>query len=173
MGHVGSKVSALVDGQLPKAEADRLWGHVHLCQACRRAVEREGWVKTRLQGLALTPEQPAAPGHLTGSLSRVTALGWPEPGPEEPAGSERRRLAVAAIGVGSLGVAVVGVLAMTVPAAQAPGVDRRGPVTSLSPAGQPGHPGSGTAREGRAPASFRLGSSASARLTLTSVSPAK
>ena len=128
IGHVGTKVSALVDGQLPSAEADRLWAHVHVCPLCRAEVEREGWVKTRLAGLALTGEQPAPPGHLAGSL-RVTALGWPEP--ETVAEShERRRLVAAAIGVGSMGAAFLGVLAMTVPA-QAPGVERR-PATSLS-----------------------------------------
>ena len=31
IGHVGTRVSALVDGQLPAAEAERLWAHVHLC----------------------------------------------------------------------------------------------------------------------------------------------
>ena len=48
IGHVGTKVSALVDGQLPTAEAERVWAHVHVCPLCRAEVEREGWVKTRL-----------------------------------------------------------------------------------------------------------------------------
>ena len=38
IGHVGTRVSALVDGQLPSAEADRLWAHVHVCPLCRAEV---------------------------------------------------------------------------------------------------------------------------------------
>jgi len=125
IGHVGTRVSALVDGQLPAAEAERLWAHVHLCPACRAEVEREGWVKTRLAGFALTAEQPAAPGHLASSL-RVTALGWPEPEAHVDS-PDRRRLLAAAVGVGSVSAAFLGVLAMTVPA-QTPG----GPATSLT-----------------------------------------
>ena len=48
MSHLGSRVSALVDGRLPLAEEERLWEHVHTCHPCRDLVEREGWVKTRL-----------------------------------------------------------------------------------------------------------------------------
>ena len=51
IGHLGPRVSALLDGQLSPAEAERAWAHVHACHACRDAVEREGWVKTRLAGL--------------------------------------------------------------------------------------------------------------------------
>ena len=52
IGHLGARASALLDGQLPPAEAERLWAHVHGCHLCRDLVEREGWVKTRLSGLA-------------------------------------------------------------------------------------------------------------------------
>ena len=162
--HVGAKVGALVDGQLPPAEAERMWAHVHVCPSCRAAVEREGWVKTRLAGLALTPEQPAAPGHLAGTLSRVTALGWPEP---VESGHDRRRLVLAAIGVGSVGAAFVGVFAMTVPA-QAPGLDRRLPTTSLtrpseSSSSTPRSPGLTDARTTRP---LRVGSATAARLAV-------
>ena len=66
IGHLGSRVSALLDGQLAPEEAERAWAHVHTCHACRDLVEREGWVKTRLAGLSFggTP----APDHLKGSL---------------------------------------------------------------------------------------------------------
>ncbi|KQY56275.1 MULTISPECIES: hypothetical protein [unclassified Nocardioides] len=130
IGHVGTKVSALIDGQLPQAESDRLWVHVHGCAMCRSHVEREGWVKTRLAGLNAT-SQPAAPNYLASVLCRATHL------PEEPApalsplGSRRRTMAVAVVGAGSVGAAMVGVFALAVPA-QAPAVDRRGPVTSLT-----------------------------------------
>ena len=52
IGHLGSRVSALLDGQMSPAETERAWEHVHSCHACRDLVEREGWVKTRLAGLA-------------------------------------------------------------------------------------------------------------------------
>jgi anti-sigma factor RsiW len=133
IGHVGSKVSALVDGQLPAAESDRLWAHVHRCATCRHLVEREGWIKTRLVGLSLG-SQPAAPQRLRGALS-VVGTAWsdpPAPATTVEAQRERRRvMVVAALGAGSMGAAMVGVLALAVPA-QAPGVDRRAPVTSLN-----------------------------------------
>ena len=160
--HVGAKVGALVDGQLPPAEAERMWAHVHACPSCRAAVAREGWVKTRLAGLALTPEQPAAPGHLASTLSRVTALGWPEP---VETGHDRRRLVLAAIGVGSVGAAFLGVFAMTVPA-QAPGGPL--PTTSLT---RPSESSSSTPRspgltEVRAIRPLRVGSATAARLAV-------
>ena len=169
IGHVGNRVSALVDGQLPAAESERLWAHVHACPTCRFAVEREGWIKTRVTELGLTGQQPCAPGHLTGSLVRVTALGWPEP-EIEPV-HDRRRLMAAAIGVGSVGAAFIGVFAMTVPAAQTPGFERRLPTTSLTrPSENSGSPGSqdatSGAREGRPARQLRLGTTASARLAL-------
>ena len=170
IGHVGTRVSALVDGQLPAAEAERLWAHVHCCPTCRAAVEREGWVKTRLAGLALTGEQPAAPGHLAGSL-RVTALGWPEPLVDHSDGShDRRRLLAAAIGVGSVGAAFVGVLAMTVPA-QAPGVDRR-PATSLTRPSETAGSSTGTSGS-RYTRSLLQGTTTSARLALTAAPESK
>ena len=47
-GHIGSKVSALVDGQLPPSEEERAWSHVLTCPGCRRLVEHEGWTKRQL-----------------------------------------------------------------------------------------------------------------------------
>lgn len=132
MGHVGARVSALIDGQLSRAESDRLWAHVHQCPLCRAQVEREGWVKTQLAGLALSCPQPPAPHELKGALSGV-ASAWSTP-PAPPAGTvaERRRMMTfAAIGAGSIGAAMVGVIAMSVPA-ETPGVDRRGPASTIS-----------------------------------------
>ena len=168
IGHVGTRVGALVDGQLSAAESERLWAHVHLCPPCRAAVEREGWVKTRLAGLALTGEQPAAPGHLAGSL-RVTALGWPEPVGHADT-HDRHRLLVAAIGMGSVGAAFVGVLAMTVPA-QAPGVDRR-PATSLTRPSESAVTSTGTAGR-HYTRSLLQGTTTSARLALTAAPQSK
>ena len=67
MGHLGSRVSALLDGQLSPADTERAWEHVHSCHACRDLVEREGWVKTRLAGLAFESPRPRP---RTGSRAR-------------------------------------------------------------------------------------------------------
>ena len=69
IGHLGDRVSALLDGQLSPAEEERAWAHVHACHQCRDLVEREGWVKTRLAGLSF--DAACAPSSLKGSLLAV------------------------------------------------------------------------------------------------------
>lgn len=131
IGHVGAKVSALIDGQLPPAEAERLWNHVHGCPLCRDHVEREGWVKTRLAGLGVE-RQPAAPNYLHSVLCRTHDFDVDDPSHEvAPLPARRRGVAVAVVGAGSVGAAMLGVLALAVPA-QTPPADRRGPTTSFS-----------------------------------------
>ena len=39
-GHLGTRVSALLDGQLSAEETERAWEHVHTCHTCRDQVER-------------------------------------------------------------------------------------------------------------------------------------
>jgi hypothetical protein len=124
MGHLGSRVSALLDGQLSALETERAWAHVHACHLCRDAVEREGWVKTRLSHLS--GEGLGAPDRLKGSLLGGT------PFPTAPPPAHRsRRIAVAALGGSAAGVAVLGVLALGLGQADNPGPDRRAPVTNL------------------------------------------
>jgi hypothetical protein len=138
-GHLGASVSALVDGQLDPATAERAWLHVMGCVRCRRLVEQEGWVKRRL-----AESGPAGPpAHLLGSLvgldphagdpaaAPVPALvGDSTPGPgEDPSaravdaswaavaaiesrGRGRRRAGLAAVGVGSVSAAVLGISAL-------------------------------------------------------------
>ncbi|MFC6287910.1 zf-HC2 domain-containing protein [Nocardioides sp. GCM10027113] len=137
IGHLGSRVSALLDGQLPPAEAERAWEHVHACHACRDLVEREGWVKTRLAGLA----GGAAPSHLKGALlgaadthtpapAEQGSLLRPPPFPTHGSGGRRPGVAGAlALGSGALGAAVMGAVVLTSLPAEAP--DRRPPTTSL------------------------------------------
>jgi anti-sigma factor RsiW len=140
IGHVGTRVGALVDGQLPAAEAERLWSHVHHCPACRALVEREGWVKTQLAGLALTCPPPIAPKDLRGTLARVCrgVPSYADAAYADPAaplglqqGERRRMLTYAGVGAGSIGVAMLGVVALSFPA-EAPNVDRRGVTTSFT-----------------------------------------
>lgn len=149
IGHLGARASALLDGQLPPAEAERLWAHVHGCHLCRDLVEREGWVKTRLSGLAAR-EGTHAPDHLKGALLGACSMPpartsadtptpyGPLPGlpalarPAAPASTPRvRRTAVLAGVGGAAGMAVLGVLALGTAPADAPTVDRRAPVADL------------------------------------------
>ena len=128
IGHLGSRVSALLDGQLSPAETDRAWAHVHLCHVCRDAVEREGWVKTRLATLGGT----AAPSHLKGSLlGPLPALA------ATPAPAPSRRHGRLVLGGSAAGVAVLGVVALGVVAGTDGPPDPRTPATNLSGSDSP------------------------------------
>jgi hypothetical protein len=123
IGHLGTRVSALLDGQLSPADEERAWEHVHSCHQCRDAVEREGWVKTRLATMQLAGS--AAPSHLKGSLLVRGLVDWPDL-PDHPAladagAARRRHLGLAGIGSGAVGAAVMGVLALGASPANAPG----------------------------------------------------
>jgi hypothetical protein len=124
-GHLGTRVSALLDGQLSRAEEERAWEHVHGCHLCRDLVEREGWIKTQLHGLSLAGSR--APADLKG------ALGDPHACASRPSpGHAPRRYGMVALGGGALGAACLGMLALVVaPGPGSPG-ERRPPVTSLS-----------------------------------------
>ena len=141
IGHLGSRVSALLDGQLSAEEAERDWAHVHTCHACRDRVEREGWVKTRLAGLSFG--DMATPENLKGSLLGApsgapsrTPIGVP-PGDlylamaQQADNRPRRNAGLIAIGGGAVGAAVMGVLALGAAPADAPSIDRRVPITQL------------------------------------------
>ena len=91
IGHLGARVSALLDGQLSPADEERAWAHVHSCHQCRDAVEREGWVKTRLADLQLAPAR-TRPSHLKGSLLVRGLVDWPAPA-RPPRARGRRRSA--------------------------------------------------------------------------------
>jgi len=133
IGHLGDRVSALLDGQLSAAEEERAWAHVHACHQCRDLVEREGWIKTRLAGLS--QGATAAPDHLKGSLL----------GPHGHAhhldvlGHRSRSWAGLAIGGGAVGVAVLGVLVLGAAPPDGP-VDRRAPVTNIGQSDSPRTP---------------------------------
>jgi hypothetical protein len=105
-GHIGSKVSALVDRQLSPAEEERAWSHVLTCPGCRRLVEREGWTKRQLGSLygASTVDPPP---QLIGSLFDVDA--WAAVDAIEKR-SRRRRTTVALVGGGAVAASVLGLV---------------------------------------------------------------
>lgn len=127
IGHLGNRVSALLDGQLSAKDTEEAWTHVYSCHACRDLVEREGWVKTRLAGLC--GGERNAPSGLKGSL-----LSMP-PGDaflvEAEAGHGPRRGAVM-IGGSAVGAAMLGVLAFGLTSGTAPPADRRPPATQIN-----------------------------------------
>jgi hypothetical protein len=132
MGHLGDRVSALLDGQMSAAEEERAWAHVHAWVVGGDHHEREGWIKTRLAGLSF--DRACAPSSLKGSLLSSLAAGLPpgeaylasEPDPRP------RRVSLVALGGGAAGAAVMGVLALGAAPADAPTVDRRAPATSIT-----------------------------------------
>lgn len=126
-GHLGDRVSALLDGQLSEDEAERAWQHVHTCHECRDRVEREGWVKRRL---SCAPSAGASDSLKGALLSGLT--------PGESYLSDihdartRRTAAIAALGGGAVGAAVMGVLALGTAPASAPTIRPPAPVTAVN-----------------------------------------
>jgi hypothetical protein len=122
-GHLGVAVSALLDGQLDRSSAERAWAHVHTCDSCRRQVQREGWVKTRLATMTGDPGG-TPPQQLLGSLyglgtppggssERSGAAAWAAVEAIERRGRARRRTGLALAGAGSVSVAVLALASLT------------------------------------------------------------
>jgi hypothetical protein len=108
--HLGTSVSALVDGQLDPEAAEEAWEHVLHCPPCRRLVEREGWVKRQLAQFACQPrsvERTPDPV-LGGRLSAEAMQAWADVDELEERGRGRRRAGIALVGAGSVSVAVLG-----------------------------------------------------------------
>lgn len=128
-GHLGNRVSGLIDGQYDGEVADKLWAHVHGCSTCREQVEYEGWIKSRVAGLSGCQRQ--APSYLTSLLTEPSASEAPAFAPAA-APSRRPSMTAAVVGAGSVGAAVLGVIALAGPMAPADRpLDRRGPASSI------------------------------------------
>lgn len=114
-GHLGSSVSALVDGQLSPEDNERAWAHVLHCPPCRRLVEREGWVKRQLAGMAGNPTADQPPAHLVGSLRQLDAAAeaWATVEEIEHRGRHRRRAGLVLAGAGSVSAAVFGLASLS------------------------------------------------------------
>ncbi len=108
-GHIGARVSALVDGQLSREDEERAWSHVLGCPGCRRLVQREGWIKNQLRLLAAPASGASSPG-LSRALYDVDA--WAAVDAIERR-STRRRVTAVAVGGGAVGAALLGLVTMT------------------------------------------------------------
>ena len=134
-GHLGSTVSALVDGQLDDASADRAWQHVQHCPPCRRLVEHETWVKRQLAQIAEAPRAEAPSDRFLGSLldldPAAAAVAWAETQDLQDRGHTRRRAGIALVGAGSVSAAVLGLLTLGASPLDL-GAREHTPVSSLS-----------------------------------------
>ena len=133
MSHLGTRVSALLDGRLAPEVEERRWAPVHRCHPCRDLVEREGMVKTRLAAWSLDGGTPGGPlpERLRSSLldpTSSTAAAWMDPVPARG----RAALVLGGGVAGAVGATVVGVLALGAAPSDAPLQDRRPPVTQLT-----------------------------------------
>ncbi|TNM37593.1 hypothetical protein FHP29_17510 [Nocardioides albidus] len=129
IGHLGNRVSALLDGQLSARETEEAWTHVYSCHACRDLVEREGWVKTRLAGLC--GAERGAPSDLKGSLLSMPP-GEALLASSEPHPAHRRTTGAVMLGGGAIGAAMLGVLALGFASGSTAPVDRRPPASQIN-----------------------------------------
>ena len=130
MTHLGSRVSALVDGRLGPEEEERCWAHVHACHSCRDLVEHEGWVKTQLAQLSYGPSRPSH-DFKSALVGRCSELSGSAPlGGHAALVAEIAAAVDVAIGGGAASACVVGVLALGV--AGSPRIEPRPPATDLS-----------------------------------------
>jgi len=131
-GHLGTRASALLDGQLGPEEAERAWAHVHQCHVCRDQVEREGWVKRRLAGLS-HHDDVLMPAALKGALLRPQ-VPWGEAILDvEDERPRRVTVGLAALGGSAIGAAMMGVLALGAAPAAAPTIDPPRSTTTTTP----------------------------------------
>jgi len=115
-GHLGPRVSALLDGQLSEAESERAWAHLAQCRDCQQQVERESWIKRRVAGLSFDAFA-AAPASLKGELAAAEA--WDDLAVADER-RQRHALGLAALGGSAVGAAVMGFLAFGAAPADAP-----------------------------------------------------
>ena len=117
-GHLGSSVSALIDGQLDEESTERAWNHVLHCPPCRRLVEHEGWVKRQLAQIAGGPRTEEPSEGFLGSLMDLDPASvdasdaWAQTDRLEERSRFRRRAGIALVGAGSVSAAVFGLSAL-------------------------------------------------------------
>jgi predicted anti-sigma-YlaC factor YlaD len=113
-GHLGSSVSALLDGQLDAESTERAWQHVLQCPPCRRLVENEGWVKRQLAQIGDAESADSPPDRLVGSLLDLDPEAvWALPPEPDRSTRGRRRAGIVLVGAGSVSAAVLGLTTLT------------------------------------------------------------
>ena len=138
MSHLGSRVSALVDGRLGPEEEERCWAHVHACHTCRDLVEHEGWVKTQLAQLSYGASRPSHDfkSALVGRCSELSSGSSPQGGRAFPTSGHRSRRGLVAIGGGAAS-ACTDLSRPVGPVAPVTGVDDRSARGPVSPSRMP------------------------------------
>lgn len=137
LGHLGTRVSDLLDDRLDDGAAADAWAHVDGCAVCRADVEKEAWVKNTLSCLGDVRQDRCASDQLRDRLtddvllaSYAEAASWTQP--PTYAEQRRHRWTVAAIGGGAVSAAMLGVIALGAVPTQAPSADRRVPASSIN-----------------------------------------
>src|SRR5689334_885037 len=82
--HLGNRLAAYVDGELPRVTRELISAHLLMCSTCRAAVEAESRTKTGLTHLGA----PDPSANLMGALLNLAAPGEPMPPRRRPLGSE-------------------------------------------------------------------------------------
>lgn len=77
MGHLGERLTALVDGELGHSERDRAFKHLASCDACRAEAEGLRRLKRRIGALS----EPRPSGDLMSALFELSEPGEPLPPP--------------------------------------------------------------------------------------------
>ncbi len=168
-GHVGASVSALVDGQLDPAAAERAWSHVLGCRACQRLVEHEGRVKAELTKLGGSEPPDRLLGslysldrdHRQRSLRAPDALdSWAAVDELERRHGTRRRAGLAVLGASSFSLAVLGFASLSGATLGIGGAPAGAPTASMSRPGAAATPtmaviAPAAVVHGRLPESFR------------------
>jgi anti-sigma factor RsiW len=172
-GHLGTAVTALVDGQLDPRSAERAWTHVHGCCACSDRVRHEGWVKRRLAtingdgdpsdrllgslyGLSVAELRDAAAGAETADARAADARAagaqaWHAVGEIERSSRGRRRTGIALAGAGSLSVAMLGFATLSGTTLGIGGAPAGPPTSSLTGPSRPAATSTPMATVGTAP----------------------
>lgn len=84
MSHLGNRLAAYVDGELPRVTRELISAHLLMCSTCRAAVEAETRTKTGLTHLGA----PDPSAHLLGALFDLATPGEPMPPRRRPLGAE-------------------------------------------------------------------------------------
>jgi anti-sigma factor RsiW len=86
MGHLGHRLSALIDGELDGMERDRVLVHLARCQPCREDAVALRTLKRRMNALGEAAADSALTGRLMG-LAQPSSLGGERRWPGMPAAS--------------------------------------------------------------------------------------